>query len=181
MRCRQSDDWNQLVHTLAADSTQLRHDDGLRKCCCQSYDVQPSGGGSWSHRSREQRRMSQRQLGWMPQGDISATSRFSDTPRQPHTHPRRHGSSTANSAGQIYTRIGGEGTTRSRTLGGSVTQSLAPIVRALVSMHQDSMRSSLSEGIARLTSRGELNIEGCFVACQGQGRGRGRLSRCENS
>ena len=112
MRCRQSDDWNQLVHTLAADSTQLMHDDGLRKCCCQSYDVQPSGGGSWSHRSREQRRMSQRQLGWMPQGDISATSRFSDTPRQPHTHPRRHGSSTANSAGQIYTRIGGEGTMR---------------------------------------------------------------------
>jgi hypothetical protein len=147
MRCRQSDDWNQLVHTLAADSTQLRHDDGLRKCCCQSYDVQPSGGGSWSHRSREQRRMSQRQLGWMPQGDISATSRFSDTPRQPHTHPRRHGSSTANSAGQIYTRIGGEGTTRSRTLGGGVIQYLASMVRALVSMRQDSMRSLLS-GIA---------------------------------
>ena len=139
MRCRQSDDWNQLVHTLAADSTQLRHDDGLRKCCCQSYDVQPSGGGSWSHRSREQRRMSQRQLGWMPQGDISATSRFSDTPRQPHTHPRRHGSSTANSAGQIYTRIGGEGTTRSRTLGDGVIQYLASMVRALVSMCQDSM------------------------------------------
>ena len=87
MRCRQSDDWNQLVHTLAADSTQLRHDDGLRKCCCQSYDVQPSGGGSWSHRSREQRRMPQRQLGWMPQGGISVTSRFSDTPRQPHHSP----------------------------------------------------------------------------------------------
>jgi hypothetical protein len=40
--------------------------------------------------------------------------------------------------------MAGEGTTRSRTLGGSVTQSLASIVRALVSMHQESMRSSLS-------------------------------------
>ena len=39
-------------------------------------------------------------------------------------------------------------------------------------MHQDSMRSLLSECIARLTSRGEMNIEGCFVACQGRGRGR---------
>jgi hypothetical protein len=29
-------------------------------------------------------------------------------------------------------------------------------------MRQDSMRSLLSEGIARLTSRGELNIEGCL-------------------
>ena len=55
----------------------------------------------------------------------------------------------------------------------------ASMIRALVSMRQDSMRSLLSEGTARLTSRGELNIEGCFVACQG--RGRGRLSRCENS
>ena len=37
----------------------------------------------------------------------------------------------------------GEGTTRSRTLGGGVIQYLASMVRALVSMHQDSMRSLL--------------------------------------
>ena len=41
--------------------------------------------------------------------------------------------------------------------------------------------SSLSEGIVPGWLPGELNFEGCFVACQGQGRGRGRLSRCENS
>ena len=41
-------------------------------------------------------------------------------------------------------------------------QYLASMVRALVSMRQDSMRSLLSEGIARLTSRGELIIEGCL-------------------
>ena len=70
--------------------------------------------------------------------------------------------------------MAGEGTTRSRTLGGSVTQSLASMVRALVSMRQDSIRSLLSEGIARLTSRGrrgEMRELRGFLACQGMGRG----------
>ena len=47
-------------------------------------------------------------------------------------------------------------------------------------IHQ-AARDRIGARIARLTFRGELNIEGYFVACQGQGRGRSRLSRCENS